>query len=65
MVSGVIYTLFGQRLLETTGKPTDLIAQEAGFGSDASLRQHFNKALKISPTRYQEFQGVADIQPIA
>ncbi len=48
-----------QRLLETTGKPIDLIAQEAGFGSEASLRQHFNKALKISPAKYRrEFRGV-------
>lgn len=47
-----------QRLLETTGKPIDQIAQEAGFGSEVSLRQHFNKALKISPARYRkEFRG--------
>lgn len=47
-----------QRLLETTGKSIDLIGQEAGFGSEASLRQHFNEQLKISPTRYRkEFRG--------
>jgi len=47
-----------QRLLETTGKQIDQIAQEAGFGSEASLRQHFNKTLKISPSRYRkEFRG--------
>jgi len=47
-----------QRLLETTGKPIDQIAQEAGFGSEVSLRQHFNKVLRTSPARYRkEFQG--------
>jgi len=47
-----------QRLLETTGNPIGLIAQEAGFSSEVSLRQHFNKVLKISPARYRkEFRG--------
>lgn len=47
-----------QRLLETTGKPIDQVAQEAGFGSEVSLRLHFNKVLKISPARYRkEFRG--------
>ncbi|GAB7027868.1 GlxA family transcriptional regulator [Geotalea toluenoxydans] len=47
-----------QRLLETTGKPVDQIAQQAGFGSEVSLRLHFNKILKISPARYRkEFRG--------
>lgn len=50
--------VLAQRLLETTGKPIDMIAQEAGFGSGVSLRQHFNKVLKISPARYRkEFRG--------
>ncbi|SJZ40098.1 transcriptional regulator, AraC family with amidase-like domain [Trichlorobacter thiogenes] len=47
-----------QRLLETTAKPIDLIAQEAGFGSEAALRQQFSKVLKTSPARYRrEFRG--------
>ncbi|HEY6871396.1 MAG TPA: helix-turn-helix domain-containing protein [Geobacteraceae bacterium] len=47
-----------RRLLETTGKPTGLIAHEAGFGSEVSLRRHFNKVLRISPARYRkEFRG--------
>jgi transcriptional regulator GlxA family with amidase domain len=47
-----------QRLLETTTKPIDLIAQEAGFGSEGSLRLHFSRELKTSPSRYrQEFRG--------
>ena len=47
-----------QCLLETTGKTIDLVAQEAGFSTESSLRQHFNKVLKISPARYRkEFRG--------
>lgn len=47
-----------QRMLETTAKPIDLIAQEAGFGSEVSLRLHFNKVLKTTPSRYRrEFRG--------
>jgi transcriptional regulator GlxA family with amidase domain len=47
-----------QRLLETTAKSIDLVAQEAGFGSEVTLRQQFNKMLKTSPARYRrEFRG--------
>lgn len=47
-----------QRLLETTSAPIGMIAQQAGFGSEVSLRQHFGKALKTSPARYRkEFRG--------
>jgi transcriptional regulator GlxA family with amidase domain len=48
-----------QRLLETTGMTIDMIAQQAGFGSEVSLRKHFNKRLKTSPSRYRkEFRAV-------
>jgi transcriptional regulator GlxA family with amidase domain len=43
-----------QRLLETTGLPVDLIAQQAGFGSEVSLRKHFTKRLQTSPARYRK-----------
>lgn len=47
-----------QRLLETSSSSIDLIAQQAGFGSEVSLRQHFSKALKTTPSRYRkEFRG--------
>lgn len=47
-----------QRLLETTSKQIDQVAQEAGFGSESSLRLHFAKELKTSPGRYRrEFRG--------
>lgn len=48
-----------QQLLETTDRPIDLIAEMSGFGSPASLRQHFNHTFKISPSNYRrEFRGV-------
>ncbi|KJH80583.1 GlxA family transcriptional regulator [Stutzerimonas stutzeri] len=47
-----------QRLLESTNQPIDAIAALAGFGSPVSLRQHFSKALGISPSHYrQAFRG--------
>ncbi|MBJ6723095.1 GlxA family transcriptional regulator [Geomesophilobacter sediminis] len=47
-----------QRLLETTDKRIDVVAQEAGFGSEVTLRQYFSKTLLISPVRYRkEFRG--------
>ena len=51
---------FAQRLLETTQRPIDLIAVEAGFGTALSMRQHFTAALATSPSAYRrEFQGAA------
>lgn len=39
-------------------KTDTLVAQQAGFGSEASLRQHFSRTLNISPARYRkEFRG--------
>lgn len=47
-----------QRLLESTAKPIDQVAQEAGFGSEAALRQQFNRVLRTTPSRYRrEFRG--------
>ena len=51
--------LAGQRLalaqqqLETTQRPIEQIALDAGFGSAVSLRQHFAAALGTSPSRYR------------
>lgn len=50
--------VLAQKLLETTDSPIDLIAERAGFGTSASLRQHFNHTFKISPSNYRrEFRG--------
>ncbi|WP_258403257.1 helix-turn-helix domain-containing protein, partial [Burkholderia multivorans] len=47
-----------QHLLETTGQSIDAIAQAAGYGSSASLRQHFPGALGTLPSAYrQQFRG--------
>lgn len=44
---------FAQRLLETTTQSIDVIADECGFGTGASLRQHFAQLLKVSPSGYR------------
>lgn len=43
-----------QRLLETTRAGIDQIAADAGFGSSATLRHHFQQVLGTSPTAYRE-----------
>ncbi|MBV9412177.1 MAG: helix-turn-helix domain-containing protein, partial [Acidimicrobiia bacterium] len=45
--------LLAQRLLETSDEPIDRIAELAGFGSPAALRQHFNRMVRTSPTAYR------------
>jgi transcriptional regulator GlxA family with amidase domain len=42
-----------QRLLETTDQPVDQVAASAGFGTPATLRLHFRKALATSPAAYR------------
>jgi transcriptional regulator GlxA family with amidase domain len=42
-----------QRLLETSDVSIEVVAQEAGFGSALSLRQHFRTALRTSPSVYR------------
>ncbi len=43
-----------QHLLEASDASIELIAQEAGFGTGLSLRQHFRAALRISPSAYRK-----------
>jgi transcriptional regulator GlxA family with amidase domain len=43
-----------QRLLESSDTPVELVAQQAGFGTGLSLRQHFRAALDISPSLYRK-----------
>ncbi|WP_432379238.1 GlxA family transcriptional regulator [Duganella sp. P38] len=43
-----------QRLLEGSALPVEMVAQQAGFGSALSLRQHFRAALRISPSAYRK-----------
>ena len=52
--------LLGQRLahaqgmLENSAASVDVVAQQAGFGSALSLRQHFRAALQTSPSAYRK-----------
>lgn len=43
-----------QHLLESSAVSIEMIAQEAGFGSALSLRQHFRTALRTSPSEYRK-----------
>lgn len=45
--------LLVQRLLETTDKPVEQIADLAGFGSAAALRLQFQRAVRTTPTAYR------------
>ncbi|MEU2207437.1 helix-turn-helix domain-containing protein [Streptomyces hygroscopicus] len=42
-----------RHLLEDTDQSVEQVAREAGFGSPASLRQHFQAAVGVSPTAYR------------
>jgi AraC family transcriptional activator FtrA len=47
-----------QQLLEATDEPVERIAELAGFGSPANLRQHFARATGVSPATYRRtFRG--------
>jgi transcriptional regulator GlxA family with amidase domain len=45
--------LLAQRLLESTNEPVERIAERCGFGSAASLRQHFHRLVRTSPLAYR------------
>lgn len=42
-----------RQLLETSDLPVDQVARQVGFGSAASLRQHLQQALGMSPAAYR------------
>ncbi|MET8609525.1 MULTISPECIES: GlxA family transcriptional regulator [Streptomyces] len=42
-----------RQLLETTDLSMDQVAQEAGFGTSQSMRQHLQQALGVTPTAYR------------
>lgn len=49
-----------RRLLEETDLPIDAVAWRAGFGTAASLRDHFRRATATTPTAYRRsFRPVA------
>lgn len=43
-----------RRLLEATELPVDRVAEQAGFGSYASLRHHFLRTVGVSPQKYRQ-----------
>jgi transcriptional regulator GlxA family with amidase domain len=43
-----------QQMLESSDASIELVAQKAGFGTGLSLRQHFQAALRISPSAYRK-----------
>jgi transcriptional regulator GlxA family with amidase domain len=45
--------LEARRLLEQTNLPVDALAWRAGFGTAASLREHFRRATGTTPTAYR------------
>jgi transcriptional regulator GlxA family with amidase domain len=42
-----------RHLLESTDLSVDQVAQQSGFGTGASMRQHLQSALGVSPTAYR------------
>jgi len=48
-----------RQLLESTDLGVDRIARQAGFGSSASMRQHLQAALGVSPTAYRRTFRIA------
>jgi transcriptional regulator GlxA family with amidase domain len=49
-----------QRMLETSDHAIEVVAQEAGFGSALSLRQHFRTAFNTLPSDYRKLFRRAD-----
>jgi transcriptional regulator GlxA family with amidase domain len=49
--------LEAQRLLEESNLPIDEVAWRAGFGTAASLREHFRRATATTPTAYRRSFG--------
>ncbi|MFG2949384.1 helix-turn-helix domain-containing protein [Streptomyces adustus] len=46
------------RMPEFSDPPMDRVAEQAGFGSASSLRQHLSAAIGVSPAAYRRtFQG--------
>jgi len=43
-----------QRMLESSDVPIELVAQQSGFVTGLSLRQHFQTALRLSPSAYRK-----------
>ena len=51
--------LEARRLLEHTDLPIEQVASRSGFGSSPSLREHFRRATKTTPTAYRRAFAVS------
>jgi transcriptional regulator GlxA family with amidase domain len=51
--------LEARRLLERTDLPIEQVAAGSGFGSAPSLREHFRRAMRTTPTAYRRTFAVA------
>lgn len=48
-----------RRLLESTDLPVDRVAEQAGFGTPTSLRQHLHASIGVAPLAYRRtYRGV-------
>jgi transcriptional regulator GlxA family with amidase domain len=45
--------LHARRLLEETDLPIESVAADCGFGTATTLREHFGRALRTTPTAYR------------
>lgn len=45
---------YARELLETTDRPLQWVAEQAGFGSQESFRRHFRGQTALSPTLYRD-----------
>ena len=52
--------LSAQQLLEKTDRPIDWIAESVGLQTAATLRDHFRRMLKTTPTAYRRAFFVAE-----
>jgi transcriptional regulator GlxA family with amidase domain len=57
--------LESRRLLEQTDLPIDEVAWRAGFGTAASLRDHFRRATSTNPTAYRRSFRPAHLESVA
>jgi transcriptional regulator GlxA family with amidase domain len=53
-----------RHLLESSGLPVEQVARDAGFGSAASLRLHFQAALGVSPSTYRRTFRVRGVDAV-
>ena len=55
--------LEARRLLEESDLPIDDVAWRAGFGTAASLREHFRRATSTTPTSYRRSFNLKSVAP--